>query len=181
MRILTLISIVFALVANAYSQEYKEGLVYGVKGNVKDLKLETKIKFANKHVKFQPNGKCKKSVMYFNEDGYPLGWEAYSGTKGMSQKINYDGADRIESIVIDSSFSGLQTHNYSYSSDGTISEETIEISKNGKQSVGIKCYYTNYQFDDQGNWISRDVEQKEKRAGEDKITTYTEKRKIIYY
>ncbi len=66
-RLLIILSLLLAGMGMGRAQEFKEGLLYDLQGNVKEMKLSTKNSFLKKHVKFRDNGKLKKSITFFDD------------------------------------------------------------------------------------------------------------------
>lgn len=173
------------------SQEYKEWLIYDLNGSVQEVKVSTQNPYIRKHVKFQKNGKCKKSVTFFNDKGYPQGWSAYSGSKGVEQTISYDTNNRISSIVTNSSIplSGeySNTATYIYEEQAPILTQIKKIvylvNKDTKTNE-VTCEYSGYIYDDYGNWIHREVTQTINPLDSTEIkktSTYSEDRTIKYF
>lgn len=169
-------------------QEFKEGILYDVFGNVKEVKLETRNSYLKKHVKFQKDGRCKVSAMLFDDKGYPLGFSMYYGKHGVGQQLRYDSMNRVDSIIVNSSNGGgtERVEKHEYSSDASHPNQIVRsvfssISK--KESDKLVCDYSNYEYDDHGNWISRDVVQTNYSddGAEKGKEEYSEKRKIQYY
>lgn len=187
MRILVILAML-TVYAVGSCQEFKEGILYDVFGNVKEIKLETRNSYLKKHVKFQRDGRCKISAMLFDDKGYPLGFSMYYGKHGAGQQLIYNSMNRVDSIIINTSNGGgtERVEKYEYSSDSNHPTHIVRavfssISK--KESNKSVCDYSNYEYDDHGNWISRDVVQTNYSDDdvEKNIEEYSEKRKIQYY
>lgn len=183
MRLLYLILLVLVSYNVAAGQEYKEGLIYDIMGNVKEFKLKTENKYLKKHIKFEDNGKSKRSLTFFDGNGFPLGYSLNFGKNGLGQSITYDSLQRIDSIIDTATYkeSVVRTTKRIYSQKGNDMTEIAKvifniISKDGEKS--IVCEYSDYVYDERGNWISRNVTEFENTL---KSRQYTEIRKIKYY
>lgn len=191
-KILIILSLVLSGMGLANAQEFKEGLLYDLTGNVKEMKLTTKNSFPDKHVKFNNTGKCKKSITYFDEENYPLGYDISGNVMNfsMSKKVEYDSLRRITSVTDKISYEGGitdTTTNY-YTNDANPSQIThsvfTDVRKDGKTVAD--CTYSDYTYDDHGNWISRQVKQtttQTNKKGEtaEQTDEYTETRTIKYF
>lgn len=183
MRILSLI--LFAIISYnvAISQEYKEGLIYELIGNVKEFKLKTENKFLKKHVKFEDNGKSKRSLTYFDENGFPLGYSLNFGKNGLGQSIKYDSLQRIDSIIDTATYKDdiVQITKRIYTPTDNFKTEIIKaifkvISKDDSKEV--VCEYSDYKYDKIGNWIFRNVIE---FINGQESRIYIETREIKYY
>ncbi|MEZ3518898.1 MAG: hypothetical protein K1V75_03035 [Muribaculaceae bacterium] len=175
-RLLIILSLLLAGMGMGRAQEFKEGLLYDLQGNVKEMKLSTKNSFLKKHVKFRDNGKLKKSITFFDDDNYPLGFDMSMNVMSfaMSQKVEYDSCRRITSVTDKNSYDGgitTTTSNY-YGNEAAPSEITrsvfASISKDGE--VTADCEYSGYVYDDHGNWISRQVKHTATRTDKKGVT-----------
>ncbi|MDE7080334.1 MAG: hypothetical protein K2O78_01580 [Muribaculaceae bacterium] len=189
--------LIIAIMAMGYfgiskAQEYKEGLIYDLTGNVKEMKLSTKNSFLKTHVKFQNNGKCKKSMTFFDDENYPLGYDLSTNVMNfsLSQKVDYDEQHRVSLVTLKSSQDGgttqTTTHHYTDPNFPTQIGRSVfsQTDKNGE--VLADCEYSGYVYDDNGNWTSRQVKQTvtqiNKKGGSMVYNTqYTETRTIKYF
>lgn len=191
-RYLVIVLFVLASIGLANAQEFKEGLLYDLTGNVKEMKLSTKSSFLKKHVKFRDNGKCKKSITFFDDENYPLGYDMSMNTMkfAMSQKVKYDDRKRIASVTQFTSYDGgiTQTTTNYYSNEAAPLQigRSVYTYANKDSEWSADCEYTDYIYDDNGNWISRQVKQtttqtnKKGEKGEE-VSEYTETRTIKYF
>ncbi len=186
-------TVLFAILAISvpyvYAQEFKEGLLYDLTGHVKEMKLSTKNSLIDKkNVKFQKDGRCKRTLTFFNENGLPLGWSVFNGDKGTSFDISYDYTQIIESTVLKNTIGGNQCQEtfYTYTTlptGHTIVCEARYVFTTDKAKSETHCVYDDYTFDEVGNWIKRHVSETKKFEGHEETSTnnYIETRLITYY
>ena len=173
--------------AGRMAAEYKEGLLYDLTGDVKDMKLDTKCRFQKKHVKFAPDGKCKLSMTYFDGENYPLGYEMSGMGLNLTQKVEYDDQKRVSKVTTYSSQGGGITetveNHYAQNPEHPLELSGCTYTVVSKKGEGrCECTYSAYEYDDHGNWIRRNVRQTDyPGTADEQVTEYAETRKIIYY
>lgn len=172
------------------AQEYKEGLLYEVTGPVRKVKIKSENPFLQqKKIDFTENGRGKLSMTFFDSEGYPLGYEMNYGKKSLSMVVTYDSLRRVENTLLKNTLVGNMTLSCTIEyADKTSEPAVVRYSmRNKKEETESVCTFSDYVYDDRGNWISRKVAQtissvntsnsKTKEAKEE----YVETRVITYY
>lgn len=171
---------------NAFAREYKESMIYGLIGPVMEMsmKTENKVVFDMEEITFGTEGKSSDAAVTFNEEGFPVTFD----NNGTEMAVIYDEKHRIFAInesnpQNDSSKSYVFEYAESDHPDTEVMMMVEICEGNGGQSITVYAY-TDYEFDDYGNWISRNVTRAsstvEKKNIED-IARYSEERTISYY
>lgn len=170
-------------VASAQTEFHGEA-AYGLKGNVKKVKLKTKsrLQYLPKSASFTRDGRIARSLINYDEAGYPTGYNLSGRKDFVSLEITYNQDKMPETMVL---VNGMRNppmksefHNY-YSSSGQL-EKTV-LSTPSRSDFSITFYYSDYKYDSEGNWIERTVDL-EKKVGENVETDrLTETRKIKYF
>ncbi len=190
--------------SHAQDNKFKEGLIYDVKGPVASVRLHTDAPGYFNNALFDTDGKTIGSVMKFDKNGYPIGWIIDKDNSTYEQEktfglfeVTYDDNYRIASLKMKCEIKGATftlangsvTENkyfhYRDNSDNTseITEMKMIYTINGT-AHDINFSYTNYVYDNHGNWISRNVvETIEPLNNSEKSETreYVETRTISYY
>ncbi|MCM1290328.1 MAG: hypothetical protein NC201_02390 [Prevotella sp.] len=180
----TIVSLTLLLIIlcfnSGYAQEYKAGVLYNVKGPVKQIKMKSKDKLSQKFgsTKFTETGKFKRDILTYDDKGYPLKSEMQTGPLSMSVSIEYAENQHPSEIKINSSFSDKPvTIVYEYDGD------RVAVRKFIRDDVTITFIYSDEQYDNYGNWISRNVVKSKESSDTDKNSesSYVETREIKYY
>lgn len=185
-----LITLVIAFSFSAQGQ-YHAGVLYGLKGNVKEIKAKSENPLVKGKTKFLENGMKKLSLLTYNDEGYPIGCSMQGwGDNYKSISIAYNDRNLPSMVEIkDNTKKGLSVMSFEmkYDSSGNLSECVLESVLTGEETTKTGSTYTlfqysDYKFDAQGNWISRTCHQGNKIDGNIiKGKTYTETREIKYF
>lgn len=171
--------------------QYHAGVLYGLKGNVKEIKAKSENPLVNGKTKFIENGMKKLSLLTYNAEGYPIGCSTQGwGNNYKSISIAYNEQHLPSTVEIkDNTKKGLSVMTFAmeYDSSGNLSEcvlKSVPAGEEASKAVSTETVfqYSDYTFDPQGNWISRVCRQEKKVDG--KIIdakTYTETREIKYF
>lgn len=204
MRVVILLTVLMAYLSCS-AQEFKESIIYDVRGPVKKVMLYSNrpnIHYLDRG-SFMPDGKSVNSITRFDDDGYPVGWSINldslnnGGHCICSFKVNYDNCRNVSYTMMeyDVTGSGYELSNglryefrvFNYTTDQhSLSEisEMTKVSKLNDKKYVSKYKYSGYIYDDRGNWISRNVEET-KFSGKSMEKTgrieYVETRDIDYY
>ena len=172
-----------AISLSAFAQDFKYAAIYDASGPVKEIKTDSKMPLVQKKVKIKENGMGGLSNMMYDNDGLPVGWEMNMMGKQNFQKFFWNEDSRLDSIAVKIDVIGnseLITVKNTYSGRDMISQ-VIEV-KSKEESSKFIMLFSDYKFDDNGNWISRKVTQTEaKNAGGKSEQEFTETRTIKYY
>ena len=165
MMMIALLAIPFAMQAQTKFHDFE---VNDVKGPVKSI--TTTMMGMSRTIEFKEEGQMMPSSeisnLVYDEDGYLK--SATMSMMGQSTDVKYKWENgRLKSLTF--SMMGQEgTASPNYDEKGVVVSETIDM---GGQK--LESPYTDYKFDDRGNWISR----KSSMMGQDMVTTRT----IIYY
>lgn len=178
-------SIIALLVPHLFcmSQEYHSAALYDCVGNIKEITTKSNCKFVKKKVKFDKVGRTGVSIMSYNDLGYPTGFEIIVLNKPNFEKYFWTPSNKLDSISI--LVNGL----------GISKKVGAKVLYNGEVQAGVRInvvenndsasynlIYSNYQYDELNNWISRTVNQELlKPNGESIKNEYVENRVIKYY
>ena len=166
-----------------FAQEYRYAAVYDAAGPVKEINTKTKLPLVKKKVKINKKGMGGLSIMLYDEAGLPVGWEMNNMGRQNFQKFFWNNDNLLDSVSVKVDVIGnyeLIAAKNTYSDD-LLHSQVIEISSKESNTKLIRLF-SEYIFDNYGNWISRKVRQTEI----DKSCTrheldYTETREIKYY
>ncbi len=181
-KILTFLSLATIALA-AYAQDYKYAAVYEAVGPVKEIKTDSQFALIQKKVKIDKKGMGGLPVMLYDDSGYPLGFEMNMMGKQIFQKFFWNDQNRLDSVAVRLAllrdYKLISAKNVY--SDGNVITQEIDIeTKDG----GIKYIrlFSDYIFDDKGNWISRKVRQTAITKDCDKTEEeFNETRTLKYY
>ena len=175
--------------------EYYGRVAYGLKGNVKKMKRKSDSKFLKyifpkmSKVGFTNDGRIKKSFMYYDADGYPLGLSSVLGEMYIMIDIRYDERKR-PAEQISKTKHGLHgptsiSYKNQYSSSGEVEKcviSTLPDDGDGVATPFAELDYDGYKYDAAGNWIERSVVFSFYENGEMiEDDRYVETREIEYY
>ena len=139
----------------------------GAKGPVKSI--STSMMGMTRTIEFTEDGQMKSSEIsnvVYDENGYLQ--SATMSMQGQSTDVKYTWEDgRVKSQTINMMGQDIKTTS-NYDENGVVTSETIDMGGQKMESP-----YTDYEFDDHGNWISR----KASMMGQEMVTTRT----ITYY
>ena len=165
MMMIALLAIPFAMQAQTKFHDLE---VNDAKGPVKSI--TTTMMGMTRTIEFTEEGKMVASSeisnLVYDEDGYLK--SATMSMMGQSTDVKYKWENgRLKSLTF--SMMGQEgSASPNYDENGVVESETIDM---GGQKIDSP--YTDYKFDDRGNWISR----KSSMMGQEMVTTRT----ITYY
>lgn len=161
------------------TSQYKGGALWDLKGNVKSVEYGKQTIYPDKKVKFTEEGKVKNHAMSYDKENRPIGYGSNFGSVYNYLNVAYDDASRPERMRSQSSSTGKdEVLNYSFNYSGDVLESVLVASAPESGEV-TEWSFSDYQYDPQGNWVSRKVV---KKKGEDaSVEEFTETRKIEYY
>ena len=137
------------------------------KGPVKTMSMD--MMGMSRTINFSEDGKMQSAEMtdaVYDENGYLQ--SVKMSVQGQSATMKFEWEDgRLKSQIINVMGNDIKT-THNYDENGVISSESIDM---GGQVMDTP--YTDYKFDDHGNWISR----KATMMGQEMITT----RSFTYY
>lgn len=187
-NVLTLIMALMAVIG-MYAQEmpckFKGAALYNAKGDVKVIKIKTKNPVAvNKKEKFNQEGKINCSLLTYNEQGLPTAMDLTMGSRGIVLRADYTPEENIADVSYECNILGAKSNfsvAYTYDGEGNQTQAVITV-KSKKGNGTITSRYSDYVFDDKGNWISRQVEETSIGTdGKEKKAEYVETREIKYW
>lgn len=184
-RYLTLLMLSLLVSFAAFSNEpkFKYTTLYDLAGPVKEVKIksENPIVITNAKAKFMKNGARKNSLMSYDNEGYPVGYQfvPYSWIETVTIEYNDNNQPSIVTQTVFSQDSHSVTE-ITFDYDGKrISEMTVKT----PEIIRI-CRYKGEVKDNYGNWISRNVEMEIISLKDSKPyspVTFVETRDIKYY
>ena len=164
MMMIAMLALPFAMQAQTKFHDVEAN---GAKGPVKSI--STSMMGMTRTVEFTEDGQMKSSEIsnvVYDENGYLQ--SATMSMQGQSTDVKYTWEDgRVKSQTINMMGQDIKTTS-NYDENGVVTSETIDM---GGQTM--ESPYTDYEFDDHGNWISR----KASMMGQEMVTTRT----ITYY
>ena len=164
MMMIAMLALPFAMQAQT---KYHDVEANGAKGPVKSI--STSMMGMTRTVEFTEDGQMKSSEIsnvVYDENGFLQ--SATVSMQAQSRDVNYTWEDgRVKSQAINMMGQEIKTIS-NYDENGVVTSETIDM---GGQTM--ESPYTDYEFDDHGNWISR----KASMMGQEMVTTRT----ITYY
>ena len=164
MMMIAMLALPFAMQAQT---KYHDVEANGAKGPVKSI--STSMMGMTRTVEFTEDGQMKSSEIsnvVYDENGFLQ--SATVSMQGQSTDVKYTWEDgRVKSQTINMMGQEIKTIS-NYDENGVVTSETIDM---GGQTM--ESPYTDYEFDDHGNWISR----KASMMGQEMVTTRT----ITYY
>lgn len=164
MMMIAMLALPFAMQAQTKFHDVEAN---GAKGPVKSI--STSMMGMTRTIEFTEDGQMKSSEIsnvVYDENGYPQ--SATMSMQGQSTDVKYTWEDgRVKSQTINMMGQDIKTTS-NYDENGVVTSETIDMGGQKMESP-----YTDYEFDDHGNWISR----KASMMGQEMVTTRT----ITYY
>ena len=164
MMMIAMLALPFAMQAQT---KYHDVEANGAKGPVKSI--STSMMGMTRTVELTEDGQMKSSEIsnvVYDENGFLQ--SATVSMQGQSTDVKYTWEDgRVKSQTINMMGQEIKTIS-NYDENGVVTSETIDM---GGQTM--ESPYTDYEFDDHGNWISR----KASMMGQEMVTTRT----ITYY
>ena len=164
MMMIAMLALPFAMQAQTKFHDVEAN---GAKGPVKSI--STSMMGMTRTIEFTEDGQMKSSEIsnvVYDENGYLQ--SATMSMQGQSTDVKYTWEDgRVKSQTINMMGQDIKTTS-NYDENGVVTSETIDMGGQKMESP-----YTNYEFDDHGNWISR----KASMMGQEMVTTRT----ITYY
>lgn len=166
----------------AQEQQYKSAILYNAEGPVKEIKLNTPDKRMQVYStqKFTEEGLMNNGIMYYSENGLPLGATSTDGSGVfMSYDISYNEINLPESIILVSGKKPELKFDYSY--EGGRRTQCKVTPDTGRPDDYILYTYSDEKYDAHGNWISRHVcSTSVKEGASSENTEYDETRSITY-
>lgn len=168
------------------AQEYHGGLLYDIKGPVKEFKLKTDFKACQKKVKFTRDGMIKGSTYAYDAQGLPTGMSINFGKKYSVLSIQWEEGPKVTEITLRDNFyrPSVVTYTPGYYPDGLLKSyrwERTETTKDGEEKGWLLMEYSSPVYDEHGNWIRRHVVATGEGNGQSVNTEFDEERVIRYY
>ncbi|MDE6234401.1 MAG: hypothetical protein K2M56_01460 [Muribaculaceae bacterium] len=175
--------------SDAYLEEYnyQGGILSEVTGPVQSVKFKGSPMRNLLNTKFLKNGKIKNRLMSYDKEGRPIGFGMNNGDTYVYMEIFYSPEGKLESIVTRSKLKSkveedIQTKTYKYEGDMLIQTIDEMTSSEGEENPVGKIYtYSDYKYDEAGNWISRKTMVRNLSSPDGTSEEYTESRTIKYY
>ncbi|MCM1429226.1 MAG: hypothetical protein NC097_05470 [Clostridium sp.] len=140
------------------AQTYHGPLLYDAKGNVKEIKTKSKTPETVKKVKFDQEGMINRSMMMYDRQGYPIGYNMKFGKISMSLNIFYNSEMQPDSITYTTpSNSGPFTIEFIRNYDEGVVKSMLYRVKDNPTTKSYEFYYSGEKYDSVGNWIERQV------------------------
>lgn len=200
-KLLAIMAALLFMTSGAWAQQYHGRALYDLSGDVKEVKSDSCLylfRYKNK-AKFDRNGRLKSALMAYDVKGYPSGFQI-SFSENNTTRLNItwtddDCPERLEMTDISKNGSFNLTINYAYPV-GSKRPDSMRVEYLLKEEKGdatenytcnIVCRYSQYEYDRQGNWISRRVTQTVEYGAKmpknplPAESSYIETRKIKYY
>ncbi len=189
-----LLTIIFSCHISA-EIKYHGPALYGIRGYASEIKVKSKSQLQKQDkVKFDKEGKIINSLMTYNADGYPFGFSVTHGNSFVDCKVEWNENDTFKSFkYVSTIWPGKGSCNIDlyYDGDNYLPIKVISFSENEDKTKTktVICEYSDYELDEKGNWISRNVsetvkEVKLKKNGKEeekeKSSSFTETRTIVY-
>lgn len=168
----------------ANAQTFNGPSLYDVSGKVKSIKVSPSPLFAFDKVEFMKDGHIIDSSLTFDWDGKAIGKDINVYKMHQAVNLEYDDSDRLINAVVDSSAGLPGGYKVSMNYEGDHPLKMIITETKGKNPCQYTYLYSNYSFDDNGNWITRDVDLsivEVKSNTVKKNENFTETRQILYY
>ena len=168
----------------AMARDFDGGLLWGLKGDVKNVSLKSDLKKAFGKVSFNKDGKIKNRLMSYDASGRPIGYGMNNGDTYLYMNVWYNTSGDVEKVRLrnrtDSKMEEVVLE-FRFKYDG---KELSEVEATDSEAPDARVIYrfSGYEYDDAGNWLKRDVEVDGYTPGGDsKKRTTVETRKIKYY
>ncbi|MDE7380669.1 MAG: hypothetical protein K2N03_00895 [Muribaculaceae bacterium] len=180
---LLILSLLVSFATFCNEPKFKYTTLYDLDGPVKEVKIKSKnpIVITNAKVKFMKNGARKNSLMSYNNEGYPVGYQFVPYSWIETVTIEYNDSNRPSKITqTEYSRDSRNVTEITFEYDGKrISEMTVTTPE-----VKRICRYNGEVRDNYGNWTSRNVEMEIislKESQPYRPITFVETRDIKYY
>lgn len=165
----------------ARSEGYKAPALYGLKGDVKSVKMKSEFPIADRAVSFTDEGLQDKSSFAYDKEGYPIGFGTYIGNELILLSVSYDDSHKPTALKYRAS---TKDKNTEFTCTMTYDGERVAETEIAFPNRTVVMTYSDEELDPQGNWISRTVKETVVPAddsvpGSDKV--YQETREIKYY
>ncbi len=170
----------------AVAQDYRGGLLYDIKGPVKEFKLKTQFKACQKKVKFTRDGMVKNNMFAYDNEGLPTGMSINFGNKYSVLSIQWEEGPKVSEITLNENFYRpvVVTYTPEYSEDGLLKSyrwDRTETTKEGDVKEWVLMEYSAPVYDEHGNWIRRHVSASGEVDGKYGTSEFDEERVIRYY
>lgn len=165
------------------SQEYKAPELWDCYGKIKEIKYDSKDPvLLKKKLKFDKNGKLNNSMMFYNSNGYPEGIDLNMGIVSFIANFKFFNGNIVKAYVQRDKPNPFNFEAEYIFSDNRMESEKVIFDK-GETSKELSYRFSDYKYDDKGNWTSRFVSLKSKdiNLNTEEYVTYEETRKIKYY
>lgn len=183
--LLSLVTLFIALAISTSSAEtrnYHASALYEAKGNVKSIKYDKNNQFIKKKVVFTPDGRLKNRLMSYNSAGLPIGYGSNMGDVYSYLNVGYDKDGSVSKIKWDNKNKNRSVALISPAyTDGVLKSALITLTVDSGAPQNIEYQFSDYIYDNSGNWISRKVTRTATPGGSGQPEVYTETRKIQYY
>lgn len=170
------------------AQEFKAASLWDAKGDVKEIKYvkSDDPMMRSKKMKFSRDGKLNKSVITYDEEGYPYALDF--NMMGMSLVVRFTYSPEHDLVKVDmKSNIGQDAQNivdFKFEDD-VMTGESVAAEEFGDKpkKANLEYVFNDYQYDEHQNWIARHVSVKitDITTGKEKILDYTETREIKYW
>ena len=161
MMMIAMLAIPFAMQAQTKFHDVEAN---EAKGSVKTMKMD--IMGMSQSIEFSEDGKMVNSSLMsdavYDENGYLISVKMSFQGQSTTVKITWENG-RMKSRSLNVMGNDV-TNTYNYDENGVVTSESINM---GGQLIEIP--YSDYKFDDHGNWISRKTEM----MGQEMTTTRT--------
>lgn len=168
-----------------FADAYQAYRLYDLNCPVEKVAIKTEDPFftLSKKVNFSENGMQQMASWVYDENGLPLGDGFCEGSTFWNTNIKYDSSDKP--IALSKVMNGDKKYPlihidiiYSYNKVGEVIRKEVIYKESHTKYVFV---YSDYQYDDKENWISRNVKQSEENTnGLANDKSYTETRRIEY-
>lgn len=177
------VAIAGAGISEAQAQKYKSGILWDLKGPVKEVKTDSPFPMAEKKMKFSEEGHIKNRRMSYDEACRPVGYSLEDGDAYIRVKVTYTPDGRIDRIThVGNNGEGETATVFTFDNDGRKTDSVNMLSQAADGTMTMDLDFSNYIYDTRGNWISRTVNLTRHAAGADPQTAqFVETRQIKYY
>lgn len=191
-RIASLVFLISSWLVSS-AQEFHAEAMFQCKGNIESITYEEEKPYVDKTTyHFQKSGRLTPSSITYDPDGYPM--QIVLCVLGNVDHTVFEWGDdhRLLSVSTDNRIlNGAKWKvEYKYDSESSLPVGMLDVEwKRGKNDEPDKMVskteytYSSYEFDDHGNWISRNVCRTviDGKDADSSPSTYIERRRIQYY
>ena len=166
------------------AQTYNGPSLYDASGKVKSIKITPSPIFSSDKIEFMEDGHIKDSTLTFDWDGKAIGKNLNIYKMRQSVNLEYDNNNRLIKAIVDSSYGLPGGYEATLNYEGDHPDRITITETKGKNPYQYSYIYSNYSFDSNGNWISREVDLSTiemKSNSMKKKEHFTETRNILYY